>query len=291
MDSRIRFLVPIGFSPQTDTIVEQSLNLARSYDAELNFLHVFDTTRSKSFFAKPEHEQEAKKKAQMKFQELLKNIEGSNTKNRISIKGKQVEGKTYEAIITEAKTIDANIIIMGTNRAGGLKNQFIGGNTMRVIKGSPCPVLTIRGKNHRKGCSNIVLPLDLTKDTTKKVNYAIDFAKAFGDTIIRAVSVLNTNNTEVLEKIISQMKSVKSEIEREGVECTAEIVKIVKGEDKFPRAIIAYANKVDADVIMIMTQQETNPTEFFIGSRAQTIINKADMPVMSFSPKINKALY
>ncbi len=178
---------------------------------------------------------------------------------------------------------------MGTNGATGFKSQFIGSNTMRVIKQSPCAVLTIRGKEHRPGCDKIILPLDLTKETTQKVEMAIDFAKMFNSTIY-AVSILNTIDQAVIDPLSKQMEEVAGEIQQSGVTCEAAIVKTVKGEDSLPKAIIGYAEKMEADLIMIMTQQETDPTEYFIGSRAQTIINKSLVPVLSLLPKNNEPL-
>ena len=34
-----------------------------------------------------------------------------------------------------------------------------------------CPVITIKGKDHIEGCDNIILPLDLEKETKEKVSY------------------------------------------------------------------------------------------------------------------------
>ena len=52
--------------------------------------------------------------------------------------------------------------------------------------------------------------------------------------------------------------------------------------------IIEYSEKVDAGLILIMTQQETDITEMFIGSSAQAIINNSEIPVMSVVPTPKK---
>jgi len=54
--------------------------------------------------------------------------------------------------------------------------------------------------------------------------------------------------------------------------------------------VIKYATEVDADLIMIMTQQETNFKDRFIGSAAQEIINNASIPVCSVIPTVKKDL-
>ncbi|MBL4652793.1 MAG: universal stress protein [Flavobacteriales bacterium] len=286
MDDKTRFLVPVAFSPQTEVIVEQASNLAKCYDAELNMLYVFDSSRTKGFFSKLEDESKIKQNAESQFEKYVSN---QRDKHKIEIKGLFIEGRVYETIVDVARSIKSTLIIMGTNGATGIKSQFIGSNTMRVIKQSPCAVLTIKGVEHKEGCETIVLPLDLTKETTQKVEHAIEFAKMFKSTV-RAVSILNTNDQVVVDKLVEQMEVVVDEITKSGVLCKAAIVKIVKGEDSLPMAIIEYAEKVKADLIMIMTQQENNPTEYFIGSRAQTTINKSRIPVLSLIPRETKPL-
>ena len=54
------------------------------------------------------------------------------------------------------------------------------------------------------------------------------------------------------------------------------------------QVIIDYATEVNAGLIMIMTQQESDITEMFIGSSAQAIINGSEIPVMSVVPGNHK---
>jgi nucleotide-binding universal stress UspA family protein len=49
-------------------------------------------------------------------------------------------------------------------------------------------------------------------------------------------------------------------------------------------AVIEYGQKIEADLIMIMTQQETDIKAFFIGSNAREVINNSDIPVLSIQP-------
>ena len=65
------------------------------------------------------------------------------------------------------------------------------------------------------------------------------------------------------------------------VSCT---IKTLAGEN-IAQLIIDYANEVEADLIMIMSQQELNFKElFFIGTTAQKIVNLSDIPVLSIRP-------
>jgi nucleotide-binding universal stress UspA family protein len=72
------------------------------------------------------------------------------------------------------------------------------------------------------------------------------------------------------------------------VECSAEIIKGIKGEETLAQNIIDYSKKVDGDLIMIMTQQEVDFTPYFLGSAAQEVIVNSDIPVLSITPMVRK---
>jgi nucleotide-binding universal stress UspA family protein len=156
-----------------------------------------------------------------------------------------------------------------------------------VVKEASCPVVTIKGKHPREGCKNIVLPIDITKESREKVDSAIELGKLYGATI-RVISVLFSHDEFVVNRLTRQMEQVKNFIKKAEVKCTAEMIKTTKGRESLADAIIDYSNKVEADLIMIMTQQEGDITPLFIGSTAQGIINNAETPVMSIVPSIKR---
>ena len=180
--------------------------------------------------------------------------------------------------------IGALFIIMGTNGSAGIKKKFIGSNALRVIRETSCPVITIKGKSHRKGCKHILLPLDLSNETREKVDKAIEIAKLGNGAAIHVVSVLFTKDEFIVNKLKRQMDQVEEYIKKAGVECTAELIKGIKFEESFADNVVEYGKKKGADLIMIMTRREDNAIDRFIGSSAQEIINKSDIPVLSIVP-------
>ena len=280
-----KIVVPIDFSEQSMIALGQSYNLAREYGAEILLLHVMEEgILPKVVTAK--HLADMKKDIQKSLDKLA---EETSKKSKITVDTMIAKGKVYEKIIEVADMVGALMIIMGCNSRKKLRARFIGSNALRVVREATCPVITIKGKHHREGCKNIVLPLDLTKETKDKVQKAIDVAKLGSfKAAIRVVCVLQIKDEFIVNRHTRQMEQVKSYIQKQGVECSAEIIKTTKGEDTLAQCIIDYANKVDGDLLMIMTQQEANFTRMFIGSTAQEIVNNSDIPVMSIIPKEHK---
>jgi nucleotide-binding universal stress UspA family protein len=285
ISSTNKILVPIDFSEQSLIALEQSYNLAKEYNAEITLLHVIEEGGMLSkFFSKEQHD-DLKKKVQ---EQLDKLAEAESKKTKLKINTLVGRGVVYDKINEVAELINAAMIIMGTNGDQGLKKRFIGSNALRVVRESKIPVITIQGKHHRKGCKNIVLPLDLSKETREKVSKAIELSKLFGGATIRVVSVLFTTDEFVVNRITRQLGQVKAFLEKENIECTAEIIKGIKGEETLAQNILEYAQKVEGDLIMIMTQQEVDFTQYFIGSSAQEIINHSKIPVLSIRPVLRK---
>ncbi|MCW3084498.1 MAG: universal stress protein UspA-like protein [Bacteroidetes bacterium] len=285
IQSTNKILVPIDFSEQSLIALEQSYNLAKEYKAEISLLYVIEEVGMLiKFFSKEQHDT-MKKDIQKQLDKLAADI---TKKHKITINTFIAKGAVYEKINEVAELINASMIVMGTNGEQGLKKKFIGSNALRVIRESKIPVITIKGKAHRNGCKNIVLPLDLSKETREKVSYAIELSRLFGGAVIRVVSVLFTTDEFVVNRITRQLGQVKAFLEKENVECTAEIIKGIKGEETLAENILEYAIKVDGDLIMVMTQQEVDFTHYFIGSSAQEIINNSKIPVLSIRPSVKK---
>lgn len=276
--------MPVDFSEQSSVALEQAVNLSKVFDSELHVLNVISSDFSLSSLFDDSDQLEFEKRAKDNLDKFIAEKEKEFSVNIIP---HQVEGKIYEQVVNTANILDAQFIVMGTSGAVGLKKRFIGSNALRVVRESRKPVITIKGKHHRRGCQNIVLPLDLTKETKEKVAKAIEFAKRFG-AVVRVVSVLMTNDEFVVNRLTRQLDQVKKYIEENGVECTAEIIRDTKGTGSLADSMIDYANKSKGDLIMVMTQQEDDFTDYFIGSSAQEVINKSDIPVLSIIPTLKK---
>lgn len=284
--AKAKIVVPMDFSEQALIALGQSYNLAREYNAEILLVHVMEEGGILPKIVTAKHLADMKKDIQKRLDKIA---DDATKKSKIAIDTMIAKGKVYDKIIEVADMVDALMIIMGCNSRKKLRARFIGSNALRVVREAKCPVITIKGKHHREGCKNIVLPLDLTKETKDKVKHAIDVAKLGSfKAAIRVVSVLQGSDEFLVNRLTRQLEQVKSFIQKQGVECTAEIIKTDKGGESLAQSILDYAYKVEGDLLIIMTQQEANFTRMFIGSTAQEMVNNSEIPVMSIIPKMHK---
>jgi nucleotide-binding universal stress UspA family protein len=285
MPNKNTILVPVDFNDFSIYAIEQAVAMAKICEYEISLLHVIEDNALIQKFISNQQLDNFKKEIQENLDKLAKEVK---TKNKINIGTIIKSGKVYDQIIKTAETISASLIVMGSAGESGSKKKFIGSNSIRVVRESKIPVITIGNKNVRKKIKEIILPLDLSKETREKVGKAIELSKLFNHAIVRVVSVVFTNDEFVVNRLTRQLSQVKSYIEKSDVECSAEIIKGSKSEESLADSIVEYAVKIEGDLIMIMTQQEIESTKYFIGSSAQEIINNSKIPVLSIRPS-NKA--
>lgn len=275
-----KILVPIGFSEQSIVALGQALNLAKIKNSDIVLLSVIkEQSIMQSLFSDDNSDQ-----LKLKVKEKLDAIAVEYSKEyAINIDTMVAKGKIYEQINKVSDMISADLIIMGTNGSQGRSSKVIGSNAEKVVRLSKCPVITIKGKEHRVGCDNIILPIDLENETKQKVTYALEYARYWNATI-RVTSVVLRDNQEIREKLIKNINQVKEFIVKAGVKCTAELI---EGEKKQTLGdfVFEYEKRFDADLIMIMTKKEELSLSNNISDTARYIINNSKIPVMSIRPK------
>lgn len=270
-----KILVPVDFSEHSLAGLEQAYSLARFSNSDIILLHVF-TDNNVSL----EHYEKVK----AKFKEFTE-LASKNSGLKISYKLEQ--GKLIETIIEAAEELKVKMIVVGTTTTKGFAQLLWGSNDMKLIKEAKCPVVTLKDSQPRKNIKNIILPLDLTKETKQKISTAIHLAKFFGGRIY-AVSVATTPVEYDQEKMRQQLAQVQSYIESFGIECEIRFKRTSGGNEKIAKELLNFADEVKGDIMLIMVQQEGDFSEIVIGSLAKEIIHKAKIPVMSIRPQKNK---
>jgi nucleotide-binding universal stress UspA family protein len=280
--STTQILFPFDFSEQASIAIDQTYRLIQLHKAELTLLYVVDDEIRKDKKTVDEKTHETTMKAK-----LSEAATALSKKYNITVNTLTTIGRLYDKVIEVADMLNAKMIIMGTKGEDGLKKTFTGFYAMKIVKEAKCPVITMRGKLIRTGFTNIVVPVDLTKESREKVNNAIELAKLYGSTI-HIISIAVNPTEENLMSLNGHMRNVKDFIKKSEVKCTGEVINVDKAHETIAEAILNYSVKADADIIIITTQQGIEFMPLFIGSTAQEIINNSDIPVMSIVPTLKQ---
>ena len=274
-----RILIPIGFSDQSMIALGQGFNLAKIKKSEIILLSVIENQKKIESLFLDDKTHELQQKVNDKLVEVGKQYAAEYD---IHVETMVAKGRVYEKIIEVAEMVNADLIVMGTNGTPkGVLKKVIGTNAERVVRLAHCPVITLKGKDHRNGCENIILPLDLGKQTKEKVTLAIEYAR-YWDATIRVVSILLRDKQEIKDKLVRNLNQVEKFISDADVECSSELLEIEKGKG-LVKSILDYGRKFESDLILIMTREE-DVFSNKLGTVAREIIYQSEIPVMSIKP-------
>jgi nucleotide-binding universal stress UspA family protein len=271
-------IVAIDFSKGSLHALDYAIDFANHVKS--NIMMVWVDGHLNQDFAFSAEVNEFRDEANKNMEEILKSRKGALKHGKLSYKLRK--GKIYQEIANQAKINNAKLVIAGTHGVTGYEEFWIGSNAYRIVSYAPCPVITVRYDfdMSEEGIKSIVLPIDNTLDTRQKVAFTIETAKAFGADI-HILALYSTNIKTMQRKVDNSARQVQKLISDEGINHYLETVHA----DNITNASINYALKVNADLIAIMTEQETTASNILLGPFAQQMVNHSPVPVLSIQPK------
>lgn len=280
MPEELNLLIPLDFLPESEAALGYAVEVGKKLNARIHMLHILEEESHLYRLVLNDNQRDMiRRGASGKLDELADKIVGpSGLECTKTIQ----QGKVYDKIIEAVQLSGADIIVMGRTDSSDLKKNITGTNTMHIIKEANVPVITLRKKPEHPSCSHVILPLDLTKQTIVKASNAIVNARML-NARITVVSFLPDNRKSIEIKFIQRLDEIRKTFEMLEIKC--EVKLLPYSEKNTGIRLNKLVKELKGDLVMIMTQQELNFTEFFIGSHAQEIINKSDCPVMSINPK------
>ena len=266
-----KIIVPVDFSGDSLKAFQKAANMAKTQSAEIHLLHVKKTRSFASIFSFKKDDDEVD--VDKSFEEMLSNVKSSDVNIQTVTKSGSSVAKE---IIKYAEAEDAYMIIMGTHGVSGFEEFWMGSNAYRVVSSAACPVLSMRGSSDVIGVTKIVLPIDLSATTRQKVPFTLDLAKHF-KAEVHVVATCIDETDEFVMKLTSYSGQVARFLTEKGIKVVTEFLK----GDNVTTMTIEYAKTVDADLIAIMTEQETSMLNAFLGAYAQQMVNHSPIPVLS----------
>ena len=124
--------------------------------------------------------------------------------------------------------------------------------------------------------------MDLQKETKQKVGLAVSLAQKFGAEV-HVVSAMDSSDEFIVNHLKRNMAQVVRVLQEKGVKHDHQLIKVLPDET-VERVLMDYAEKVQADVLVMMTQEERGLTAHVVGSLAQKIIHHSTVPVLSVRP-------
>ena len=179
-----KIIVPVDFSVASSWGYYYAYDMAKSLNTELIVLYLYWPPYVESTY--PKEQIDAIYKA--KEEDVLKHLKAA-TQPPLSDKASPVP-RSYivrpgseHTIVSVAKELDAELIVMGTHGADKAVDKVWGTNTGKVIQNAHCPVLAI--------------PEGATFKSIKRIAYATDFSEKNNERLFQLTVVATAINATV----------------------------------------------------------------------------------------------
>ena len=222
------FIVPHDFSPVADLALQHAVTTASTMEAKIYVLHV--VPKQKDIAA-----------AQKELKKHLVKYEG-NTEVEPYVR----VGSIFEDIGEFAAEHYAELIFMGTHGTRGWQH-VTGSYALKVVTSSKVPFIIVqKGELQPTGYDDIVVPLDLEKESKQKLTIVADLAMYFKS----RVHVITTEETyEFLRhKTEANIQFAQKFFSERKIEITVKSV----SSSGFDEEVVKHAIETKSDLIAIM---------------------------------------
>ncbi len=139
-----RILLPTDGSEEAEAAVDQALDIARTYDAEVHALFVVDLMLARS----DELGNELVQQLQEQGEEAVDWIRQRADEEMVDCKAiVRQEVSPYQAILDYVEEAGIDLVVMGTQGRSGLERFFLGSTTELVVRRSPVPVIAVPSRD------------------------------------------------------------------------------------------------------------------------------------------------
>jgi nucleotide-binding universal stress UspA family protein len=273
-----KIIVPIDFSEHSEYALQAAANLAKKNNAEVLALHMLEM--SDVLLTKSDSEQQQKamfflKLVEQKFETFLDKSYLKDIRVTPIIR----HFKVFSELNDVAKENNADLIVMGSHGASGVKEFFVGSNTERVVRYADVPVLVIKNKISNIDFGTVVFVTNFDESCVKSYLKAVKMFDVLGTKLkllyVNLPNELFRSSVEIEKKIAEFLMKADGNLDKLNDVAYQADYTVEQG-------VMNYSNKVGADLIAISTHGRTGISHFFAGSIGEDLVNHSSLPVITF---------
>ena len=268
----------LALIPQTEEgelLLNQALYFQRALEIRIFILNVI---KSPSLIFKIFHAQKTihlKNEALQELKNLVKRVIQKEIPKNIILRVKA--GEIVPTLINQSKKGGYEFIIIDQSKSsteGAMSMNEID----KFVSQSHCPVLTVNKDYPVSNIKKIIIPIDISTTTEKRLLWATLFAKKF-NAKIQIVSALNINIDETKSLAFKQAEKITRMLSDRGVECDVKILRTHKQEKH--KVILEYIDQEKPEMVIIRTHEESVFSGTNINKFVSEIVHGCKMPVFT----------
>lgn len=195
-----KIIVPTDFSKAAEAAANYGAWLAQKLSAKMELVHVLETNTSEnSLHNWKTLEAQMVASAKEGAVRLIESI-----RNPVEIIYKCLKGSPFENVISEyATSSKADMVVIGSRGASGLKKVFFGSNAARLVDTCPVPVVVVPSEFKFDGISKIAYATDMVH-LDEEIKTIARLARPFGAEIV----ILHITDEDATKRDRSSLKEI-----------------------------------------------------------------------------------
>lgn len=290
-----RILCPVDFSDASTHALQHAVAVARWFKSHVTGLHV---TRPEFVFEPPIlfAERGGLKALPVDRDELfvrLNDFMQPAIDARVPWSARIDEGVPAVRILDCARSMPADLIVMGTHGRGGFEHLVLGSVTEKVLRNAGCPVMTVppRAATAAKlPFTRLLCPIDFSGASIEALNVALSLAEE-ADAELTVLNVVDWPDDQTFLVEAFGSADMRKQLEAQTLE---QIGALIPGEARVwsrpsskvaigtpHREIVSAANGMAADLIVIGVHGRNALDVTLFGSTTNQVVRRASCPVLT----------
>jgi len=287
-------VIPIDGSDEAKGAARRGLELARTFDATVDVLHVIEGAALRLATSADE-----KRRLLERGDKFLTEIEEIATEFGQPISTELAEGKPGTQISEYAANQNATLIVVGRQGMTGLGKRLLGGVTEQVLHHATTPVLVVpecdRATEAETGYSRVLIPTDGSENAEAAAPHGVAIARQYGSTVhvLNVVDLQSSGGvfnaggleTEFVERLEARGNEAVDRVVN-GIDDTAPGLDVesavvrTNSFDGVAAGVREYVSGHDIDLVVVGSHGRSNIKRRLLGSVASTLLRTLPVPVL-----------
>ncbi len=251
-------LIPVDFYENTEAAFEQTVELANAGISCIHLLHIFKPNNI--FPQKLNKNERYHYKDYASFEDAVKKLNEWKAAMEETMPGTTVKmhverGNVYDKIVETAKKIGPQVIIMTKKRKHNFFSLIKPICPDELSRSTNCPVLNVVKRSINTRMKTIVVPVR-NFIPERKIAFLAVFAKIFRSKIILLGLHKSNSDKEQVRKSLLDTYRILQTVMNNPIECH------LLHHSHFPKAVLNFVKKVNADIIFVNPEVETKISSF-----------------------------
>jgi nucleotide-binding universal stress UspA family protein len=289
-------LFPTDFSESANYALVHALSLAARYRADLHLFHVVNVyddphQQGHHFPTQDEIEKLVQERSTADF--VTRDV--VNAWKNIHVTRQQERGLTIApAVLEYTDEHDIDLIVMGTHGRRGLGHLLLGSVAEEIVRLSPCPVLTVRGKKNGSqiaAIKRILVPVDFSGHAQRALAHAAELARMYGAELQLLHVIEEIMHPAFYVSGRTSIFEFMPEIEAESTKRIQGMIDAIVGKDIHAsmylreghptQEIVNFVEHEHSDLVVIATHGLTGIEHFLLGSITEKVVRLSPAPVLT----------